>query len=173
MNLFLKKLTLTKVAGPLVLLLLLLGLPTKTVWGQAIDHELGAYLRQLDITDYRQYEMVVIYPPHRSWMVDNFWLDHFMEEVHEPFAQILFVLVVEDEKQLNDILSKALKRPNLVIDRRFLFYQQSFYSHHPLLLQLKDGLVERETMITTPRAYKTWTQNYLKFKGRGKRKIER
>jgi hypothetical protein len=133
---------------------------------------LGAYLHQLGVADYRQYEMVLIYPPHRSWMVDNFWLDHFVEQVHHPFARILIVLVIEDEKQLNTILSTALKRPNLVIDRRFLFHQQSFYSHHPLLLQLKDGLVEQEKMITSSRAYKTWTHNYQKYMGRGKRKME-
>ncbi len=130
-------------------------------------------MSQLGITDYRQYEMVLIYPPHRSWMVDNFWKGRFLEQTHQPFAQVLFVLVIEDEKQLNTFLPDALKRPNLVIDRRFLFHQQPFYNFHPILLKLKDGMIEQEITITSPRAYKTWTQNYQKYMGRGKRKMER
>ncbi len=151
---------------------LLLLLSTGQLRGQGYDQELADYLAQVGVRDFQRYEMVLILPLQHSWMCDDFWLRKFIEQTHQDFAKILFVLVIDDRKQLNAVSPAALKRPNLVVDDRSLFLQRSFYNYSPLLLQMENSVVKREFVLNSINTYQLWTRTYTKYKDQGKWKAQ-
>jgi hypothetical protein len=145
---------------------------TQGVVAQKIDTELATYLQQLGVKTPEQYEGVLICLPHHSFMSDDFWVRHFIEVTTNSYSRILMVLVIEDPKQLNDLVPKALKRPNVVLDQQYLFHQQRFYSYCSLFFDLENGLVKQTSVLNTQWAYRVWTRIATKHIGTGKRRME-